>query len=79
MITALAALSGVAGAIFGGSYDPYMRRTRRAYARHVAAMSQATRRSFPGATRLTRPTGGFVLWVQLPERVLVPALSGLGD
>jgi DNA-binding transcriptional MocR family regulator len=52
-----------------GSYDPYLRRIRRTYARHVAAMSQAIRRVFPEETRLTRPNGGFLLWVQLPEPV----------
>ncbi|MGD9030046.1 MAG: PLP-dependent aminotransferase family protein [Anaerolineae bacterium] len=52
-----------------GGYAPYLRRTRRTYERHVAAMSQAVRRCFPEETRLTRPGGGFVLWVQLPECV----------
>lgn len=52
-----------------GSYDPYLRRIRRTYARYVAAMSQAISRFFPEETRLTRPSGGFVLWVQLPESV----------
>jgi DNA-binding transcriptional MocR family regulator len=46
-----------------GSYDPYIRRMRRMYARHVAALSQAVQRSFPEESRLTRPAGGFVLWV----------------
>ena len=53
----------------GGSYNPYLRRIRRVYARRVAAMSEAVRRYFPEETRLTRPAGGFVLWVQLPEAV----------
>ncbi len=53
----------------GGGYDPYLRRIRRAYERRVAAMSQAVRRFFPGSTKLTRPSGGFVLWVQLPASV----------
>ncbi len=52
-----------------GSYAPYLRRTRRAYARRVASLSQAVRRFFPEETRLTRPAGGFVLWVQLPDGV----------
>jgi DNA-binding transcriptional MocR family regulator len=52
-----------------GGYDPYLRRTRRAYERHLAAMSQAVRRTFPEETKLTRPGGGFVLWVQLPDTV----------
>ncbi len=52
-----------------GGYDPHLRRIRRAYARRVASMSQTVRRFFPEETRLTRPRGGFVLWVQLPESV----------
>jgi DNA-binding transcriptional MocR family regulator len=52
-----------------GGYDPYLRRTRRTYERHVAAMSQAVRRAFPDETKLTRPSGGFVLWVELPDGV----------
>jgi DNA-binding transcriptional MocR family regulator len=52
-----------------GSYAPYVRRVRCTYARYVASMSQAVRRFFPEGTKLTRPRGGFVLWVQLPETV----------
>lgn len=52
-----------------GSYNPYLRRLRQAYARRVAMMSEAVRRYFPEETRLTRPSGGFVLWVQLPDAV----------
>jgi len=32
-------------------------------------MSQAIQRFFPPETRLTRPAGGFVLWVQLPDSI----------
>jgi DNA-binding transcriptional MocR family regulator len=53
----------------GGGYDPHLRRIRRAYARRVASLSQAVRHFFPEETKLTRPAGGFVLWVQLPESV----------
>ncbi len=53
----------------GGDYHPYLRRLRRTYERHVAGMSQAVQRFFPEETKLTRPAGGFVLWVQLPEAV----------
>jgi DNA-binding transcriptional MocR family regulator len=51
------------------SYAPYLRRIRRVYERHVASMSQAVRRHFPEQTKLTRPAGGFVLWVELQETV----------
>jgi DNA-binding transcriptional MocR family regulator len=59
----------IAEFLAGGSYDPYIRRIRRIYERHVGALSQAVRRFFPPECRLTRPGGGFVLWVQLPARV----------
>jgi DNA-binding transcriptional MocR family regulator len=52
-----------------GGYDQHMRRIRREYARNVRLMSDAVMRYFPEGTRLTHPSGGFVLWVQLPENV----------
>lgn len=52
-----------------GGYDHHLRRVRRSYARYVASMSQAVERFFPEGTRVTRPSGGFVLWIQLPETV----------
>jgi DNA-binding transcriptional MocR family regulator len=32
-------------------------------------MSRAVDRSFPEGTRMTRPAGGFVLWLELPQPV----------
>ncbi len=52
-----------------GGYDHHLRRIRREYANNVAMLSQAARRVFPTGTRVTRPSGGFVLWVQLPENI----------
>jgi DNA-binding transcriptional MocR family regulator len=59
----------IAQFLSSGSYDHHLRRVRRAYARYVASMSHAVRRFFPEGTRVTRPAGGFVLWVQLPDTV----------
>jgi DNA-binding transcriptional MocR family regulator len=42
---------------------------RREYARNMELLSNAVIHYFPEGTRLTRPTGGFVLWVRLPENV----------
>jgi DNA-binding transcriptional MocR family regulator len=53
----------------GGGYDQHLRRIRREYARNVELMSDSVMRYFPEGTRLTRPSGGFILWVQLPENV----------
>ena len=52
-----------------GGYDHQLRRIRREYANNVALLSQAVTKAFPSGTRVTRPAGGFVLWVQLPENV----------
>ena len=52
-----------------GKYDHHLRRLRKAYATNVAMMSQAVVNYFPDGTRVTRPSGGFVQWVQLPESI----------
>lgn len=59
----------IAEFLAGGGYDQHLRRMRREYACNVERMSQAVMRYFPAGTRLSRPQGGFVLWVQLPEGV----------
>jgi DNA-binding transcriptional MocR family regulator len=50
-----------------GGYEQHLRRIRREYSRNVDLLSNAVVRYFPEGTRLTRPSGGFVLWVRLPE------------
>jgi len=69
--TATATLPQMAIADFleNGGFDHHLRRIRREYASNVALLSQAVTRHFPTGTRVTRPAGGFILWVQLPEHV----------
>jgi DNA-binding transcriptional MocR family regulator len=55
--------------ISSGGYNIHLRRIRRAYAERLAAMSQSIRRAFPEDTKLTRPSGGYLLWVELPGGV----------
>jgi DNA-binding transcriptional MocR family regulator len=52
-----------------GAHSYHLRRIRQAYARSVAGLLQAVSRYFPHSVRVTRPSGGFVVWVQLPETV----------
>ena len=59
----------VAEFLQSGGYDHHLRRIRREYARNVELMTEAVIRHFPPGVRVTRPLGGFVLWVQLPEGV----------
>ncbi|MCA9533791.1 MAG: PLP-dependent aminotransferase family protein [Polyangiales bacterium] len=59
----------VASYLESGGYDTHLRRLRDAYREQVMAVGLAVRRHFPPGTRCTRPLGGHVLWVQLPEGV----------
>ena len=59
----------VAEFLESGGYDHHLRTIRREYANNVNLLSQAVTRYFPPETRVTRPAGGFVLWVQLPENI----------
>jgi DNA-binding transcriptional MocR family regulator len=60
---------GLAEFLQSGGYDHHLRRIRREYARNVEMMTEAVMRHFPPGVRVTRPLGGFVLWVQLPEGI----------
>ena len=66
---ATATLPQVAIAKFleSGGYDHHLRSIRKLYAGFVSQLSQAVMRYFPQGTRVTRPNGGIVLWVQLPD------------
>ena len=48
-------------------YERHLLKVRRVYADNLARMQAAISRYFPIGTRTSRPTGGFVLWVELPE------------
>jgi DNA-binding transcriptional MocR family regulator len=52
-----------------GGYDAHLRRLRRIYSRQLALLGQAVGNAFPEGTRVSRPEGGFVLWVEMPEAV----------
>lgn len=52
-----------------GGYDHHLRSIRRAYQNQLHFFSQAILCYFPEGTRLSRPQGGFVLWVELPPGV----------
>jgi len=50
-----------------GGYDLHLRTIRRAYAQKVALMTRALGECFPPGTRVSRPQGGYLIWVRLPE------------
>lgn len=52
-----------------GGYERHLRGLRAALWQSVQRFSEAVLRSFPEGTRVARPQGGFVLWVELPAPV----------
>jgi DNA-binding transcriptional MocR family regulator len=55
----------IADFLENGGYERHLRRLRRALADQVARVSEAIALHFPSGTRVSRPRGGFVLWVEL--------------
>jgi DNA-binding transcriptional MocR family regulator len=52
-----------------GGYDHHLRRLRAGFARQVLQTTSAIAEFFPKGTKVTRPAGGFVLWVEMPSKV----------
>ena len=67
--TATAPQMAIAEFLTNGGYDHHLRKIRRIYMRQIWLMTQAVGKFFPPGTKVTRPAGGFVLWVELPETV----------
>ena len=59
----------VAEFLANGGYAHHLRVIRKAYATKLARMADAIGRYFPPGTRVTRPAGGFTLWIELPANV----------
>ncbi|HVK98257.1 MAG TPA: PLP-dependent aminotransferase family protein [Dongiaceae bacterium] len=66
----------VADLLESGRYDRHLRVMQGEFARAVQRMTAAIGQHFPPGTRITQPEGGFVLWVELPERVDSFELAG---
>ena len=50
-----------------GGYDHQLRSLRRAFSDRIGRTQHAVSGHFPAGTRVTSPSGGFVLWVELPQ------------
>ena len=69
MATTTAPQMAIAEFLQSGGYDRYLRKLRRILAGQVEQMRHAVSRYFPDGTKITRPQGGYVLWVELPRSV----------
>src|SRR5437867_392814 len=52
-----------------GGYDHHLRKIRRFYAAQMQRMTEAVCRHFPEGTKVTRPTGGMCLWIELHSQI----------
>ncbi len=52
-----------------GGYEHHLRKLRKLYAEQTTLLTRAIGEHFPEGTRVTRPAGGQVLWVELPESI----------
>lgn len=57
-----------------GSYDKHLRRLRSHFRRTLPQWHSLVAESFPAETRVSRPAGGYLLWVQLPGKASGKAL-----
>jgi DNA-binding transcriptional MocR family regulator len=69
LATAMPTQLALAAYLSDGGYDHHLRRVRRIYAQQTALMAQSIGECFPAGTRVSRPGGGFVLWVELPTDI----------
>lgn len=66
LATATLPQMAIADFLENGSYERHLTRLRRALADQTARVSEAVCEHFPKGTRISRPRGGFFLWVEMP-------------
>jgi DNA-binding transcriptional MocR family regulator len=59
----------ISGYLQQGGYDRHLRQLRQALAASQARALRAVEKHFPKGTHITRPEGGYFLWVELPASV----------
>lgn len=61
--------AAIAHYLLNSAYEKHLRTLRATLMQRVEQMIDAISTHFPEGTRISRPRGGFVLWVQMPEGV----------
>lgn len=74
LATALPPQLALADYLAQGTYDRHLRQLRQALAAQQRMALRLIERHFPAGTRVTRPSGGYFLWLVLPESVDAVAL-----
>jgi DNA-binding transcriptional MocR family regulator len=61
--------AAVASFLASGRYEHHLRELRRTLHGNCLQYIRTISESFPAGTRVTHPSGGFILWVELDERI----------
>ncbi len=72
---ALPSQLALADYLAAGSYERHLRKLREQLIAGRDSMLAAIQQHFPGGTRVTRPDGGYFLWVELPKGIDTRALQ----
>jgi len=57
----------IADFLASGAFDAHTRRLRRLLEANMLRLARSIEASFPAQTRVSRPAGGFALWLELPR------------
>ena len=69
LCASMPAQAAIADYLQHGGYDRHLRKLRYALEEQQSAMLAAIGRYFPAQTRVSQPTGGYFLWLELPEQM----------
>ncbi|MDC6380650.1 GntR family transcriptional regulator MpaR [Pseudomonas graminis] len=69
LCASMPAQAAIADYLQHGGYDRHLRKLRHSLEDQQRAMLGAIARHFPAQTRVSQPTGGYFLWVELPEQI----------
>ena len=67
--TAIPSQMAISDYLERGAYERHLRQLRQALAAQQAVALDLIAQHFPAGTRVTRPQGGYFLWVELPSQV----------
>ncbi|MBO5394035.1 MAG: PLP-dependent aminotransferase family protein [Pseudomonas sp.] len=69
LCASMPAQAAIADYLQHGGYDRHLRKLRYALEEQQSAMLAAIGRYFPAQTRVSQPSGGYFLWLELPEQM----------
>ncbi|NWL06157.1 GntR family transcriptional regulator MpaR [Pseudomonas hunanensis] len=69
LCASMPAQAAIADYLQHGGYDRHLRKLRYALEGQQANMLAAIARHFPAQTRVSQPSGGYFLWLELPEQM----------